>query len=83
MSKKEQKLSALGRKAEAILKRTLEEIDEERKKAAKEKTEPKYSLTDLFKVMDRALKLEGIRARVAVDDEGSFFKSKGAADEPE
>ena len=39
--------------------------------------QPKYSLTDKMKVMDRFIKIEQIRLDVQEDDGGSFFKNQG------
>lgn len=39
------------------------------------------SLLDKMRVLDRALKLEAIKAKVVDDDEGSFFRGGGESDE--
>lgn len=81
-------LSALGKRVERVLQAKLREMEKDiadSEKAGvddkgKPKREPKYSLTDLTKVWDRALKLEAIRNRVADDGEGGFYggRDKGA-----
>lgn len=76
MSSDDSKLSPLGRSAEKVLKKQLSKIENDM-----ESTEPKYTLTDFMKVMDRVLKLESIRMRSSDDDEGNFFNRKGAEDE--
>lgn len=82
MSKEESKFSALGAKAERVLQTQLDIIEKDMKESVKENRDPKYSLTDLMKVMDRILKLEAIRQRMDDDGEGSFFnKPKGQEDE--
>lgn len=76
------KLSALGRKAEAVLKAKLAEMEKDIEESRAGGKEPKYSLTDFMKVMDRVLKLEAIRNRMADDGEGGFYSSgkKGAGE---
>ena len=74
MTKKDEdnKLSPLAKKAEKALIKALDDITREMSHA-----ESKYSLTDLMKVTDRALKLEAIRNSVKDDGEGSFFTAGG------
>lgn len=81
MSKKEQALSPLAKKAEVTLRKVLDAMARDIDQAEKTKNDPKYSLTDLMKVTDRALKLEAIRLSIKSDDDGSFFTSP-LADEP-
>ena len=78
MSKeKKDKLSPLGIEIEKTLKATLADMT---KDAKLPKEQREYSLTDRMKVMDRALKLEAIRAKME-DDEGSFFNAAGGAED--
>lgn len=79
-------LSALGKRVERVLSSKLAEMEKDLADSKKESRDPKYSLTDLTKVWDRALKLEAIRNRMEPDGEGGFYgagKSQGAADENE
>lgn len=78
------KLTELGRLGEKVLKRALTDIDKDYLEAAKEKREPKHSLTDLMKVIDRVQKFEFINLKLKEnDDDGGFFGSQpeGAEDE--
>lgn len=82
--KRDQRLSALGRKVETLLKVQIDAMEQNIRDAKKEGIDPKFSLTDLMKVTDRALKLEAIRSRIDGDGEGDFFKagnSDGGADD--
>ena len=80
--KPDDRLSPLGRRVEAVLLAQLTVMEKEVKAAEREKREPKYSLTDLTKVWDRAIKLEAIRQRMAGDEEGSFYdpQNRGQTD---
>ena len=80
--KPDDRLSPLGRRVEAVLLAQLTVMEKEVKAAEKAKREPKYSLTDLTKVWDRAIKLEAIRQRMAGDEEGSFYdpQNRGQTD---
>ena len=85
--KDEGKLSPLAKKAEVTLRKVLDaiarDIDEVERAGVDRETgesrrKAKYSLTDLMKITDRALKLEAIRLSVKNDDEGSFFTNPGS-----
>ena len=56
---------------QAINKMIREVMKEERLSPGKQ---PKYSLTDKMKVLDRALKHEAIRLKVEDSGEGAFFQ---------
>ena len=78
------KLTELGRLGEKVLKRALTDIDKEYLDAAKDKRDPKYSLTDLMKVIDRVQKFEFINLKLKEnEDDGGFFgaQPEGADDE--
>ena len=83
--KPDDRLSPLGSRVEAVLLAQLTVMEKEVKAAEREKRESKYSLTDLTKVWDRAIKLEAIRQRMAGDEEGSFYdpQNRGQTDENE
>jgi hypothetical protein len=86
-SRRLMKTAALGALALATLggATAAQAADAAAKAAEKAKREPKYSLTDLTKVWDRAIKLEAIRQRMAGDEEGSFYdpQNRGQTDENE
>ena len=69
------KLSPLAKKAEVTLRKVLDDMARDLDIKG-----TKYTLTDLMKVTDRALKLEAIRLSVKNDDEGSFFNNPGSDD---
>jgi hypothetical protein len=69
------KLSPLAKKAELTLRSVLDDMAIDFKAKGN-----KYTLTDLMKVTDRALKLEAIRLSVKSNDEGSFFTNPGSDD---
>ena len=74
---KTDKLSPLGKQIERTLAAKLKEVTTPTKPGTIDT--PTYSLTDIMKVLDRALKWEAIQAKVQ-EDEGSFFNRNGGAD---
>lgn len=77
------KLSGLGQQLEKTLISLLKELDAKDTVSlpdGKTESRPRYSLLDRLRVMDRALKLEGIKHKIT-DDEGSFFGNKGGGDD--
>jgi hypothetical protein len=82
MTDKSVKLSKLGQEIENTLAALLKEVMAKPKKGADGKIVEQFTLTDKMKVLDRALKLEAIKAK-ADGDEGGFFTDLGADDESE
>ncbi len=66
---KSAKLSALGALAETLLKAQLEDMEKDLQLEVEKR---QYTLTDRMKVLDRIIRLEGIKAKIE-DEEGEFF----------
>jgi len=83
--KEKSKLSKLGQRVEKLLEAQLKAIESDIAACAKDSDRiAKFSITDLNKVLDRALKLEAIRNKVEGDVEGGFYNQpRGADDEDE
>jgi hypothetical protein len=82
VTKKKTPLKGINPALTRAINKLIDEVMREEKpaelKEGERAPEPKYSLTDKMKVLDRALKHEAIRLKVEDDGEGGFFKTKGA-----
>jgi hypothetical protein len=77
------KPKAKSKGVDPVLVRAIKEMMAEVMEKPKAGENPKYSLTERCKVLDRFLKVESIRLNVQQDDSaGEFFKNKEADDEP-
>lgn len=65
-------LSALGKRLERMLEAQLQDMEKDIK-AHPDGAGRRYSLMDHTRVMDRAIKLEAIRAKMDTEKEGDFF----------
>jgi hypothetical protein len=71
--------SKLGKYINKLLDEVM--ADEPKPKEGEAAKDPKYSITDKMKVIDRALKYEAIKLKVPGSGEGGFFSQPAGADD--